>query len=331
MPIPREELPSLRRKRIMRVALGILGAVLLVAAAGVIVKGYSDPGWRWVGIAAFTKPPSDYQPAKMLWDWLQLLIIPVVLAVAGYWYNTQQKQREAETSQDKQREDLLATYFDRLSDLLLKGELSPPAEDAEGQGQAKGKGSAVARARTLTVLRRLDGDRRGSLVRFLSESGLITAKILPEDPAIMTAHEPLKGQPILSLSDADLFGADLRWADLRGADLRGADLRGANLRGADLRGADLRRADLQNANLDGANLRWANLQDTDLRWADLRWADLGEADLHGAHAYFARLQGADFRGANLQGADLYRASYGTLTHWPVPDFNPDETGAIERD
>jgi hypothetical protein len=52
--------------------------------------------------------------------------------------------------------------------------------------------STVARARTLTVLTRLDKVRKGSVVQFLSESGLITGN-----------------RPILDLRQADPGGADL--------------------------------------------------------------------------------------------------------------------------
>jgi hypothetical protein len=47
--------------------------------------------------------------------------------------------------------------------------------------------SSVARARTLTTLSRLDGSRKGSLLQFLYESGLI-----------------YKDKPVLNLSGADL-------------------------------------------------------------------------------------------------------------------------------
>src|SRR2546430_10008784 len=39
---------------------------------------FRSPGGQLV------KTTSEYQPGKTLWDWLQLLIIPVVLAVAGF-------------------------------------------------------------------------------------------------------------------------------------------------------------------------------------------------------------------------------------------------------
>src|SRR5262249_23934081 len=161
---------------------------------------------------------TTYVPPKTLWDWLQLLIIPAALAAAGYWFTTQQRRRDAEGAErqhrddadlvlDKQREDLLATYFDRVSDLLLKGEMHQMSI-----GSTQGQGPAVAHARTLTTLRRLDAERKASLVKFLYESGLITGDT-----------------PIIHLSGADLEGADLRWTDLHEAHLEGAFLEGAVL------------------------------------------------------------------------------------------------------
>src|SRR3712207_1577355 len=31
---------------------------------------------------------------KTLWDWADLLIVPAVLAIGGYWFNAQQRERE---------------------------------------------------------------------------------------------------------------------------------------------------------------------------------------------------------------------------------------------
>lgn len=138
-----------------------------------------------------------------------------------------QAQHARELATDSQREGVLQAYFDKISGLLIH----------EGLRQAL-QGSEVRNAacvQTITVLLRLDGSRKGNLIRFLYKSGLID-----------------KIDPII-----DLQGADLRNADLRGADLRGADLRGTNMRGTDLREIDLRGADLGDSDLAGADLRGA--------------------------------------------------------------------------
>src|SRR5260370_8335398 len=94
----------------------------------------------------------------------------------------------------------------------------------------------IARVRTLTVLPRLDKERKRSVLQFLHESGLID-----------------KGMKII-----DLDGADLNGANLILADLGGADLNGANLILADLGGADLHKAILHEANLLKTNLNKPN-------------------------------------------------------------------------
>src|SRR5258708_7741889 len=56
-------------------------------------------GWDWTGFTSATgptlKPNEQYRPAKTLWDVLQLLIVPFILAIGGFWLNRIQKDREA--------------------------------------------------------------------------------------------------------------------------------------------------------------------------------------------------------------------------------------------
>ncbi len=60
---------------------------------------------------------------KNLWDWLQLLIIPAVLAIGGYLFNFATGRTEREIALDKQREDALQAYIDNMSALLLEKDL----------------------------------------------------------------------------------------------------------------------------------------------------------------------------------------------------------------
>src|SRR6266700_4004031 len=71
-------------------AVVILMLVVLIALLVVIVLGYIH-NWDWVGLGPYVSPThpkdTDFQRGKNLWDWLQLLIIPAVLAVGGYLFN----------------------------------------------------------------------------------------------------------------------------------------------------------------------------------------------------------------------------------------------------
>jgi uncharacterized protein YjbI with pentapeptide repeats len=229
---------------------------------------------------------------KTLWDWLQLLsalAIPVVLAVAGFWFTAWQGERqqaiedqrakvERDIEDHRAQDTALQAYLDQMTELILEKHLRDSKEESELR--------TLARARTLTVLGRLGPDRKRSVIQFLYESHLIQ-----------------KGDAIVDLENADLSEADLRLDNLSHADLSHADLTGAKLSDADLSHADLTGATLSDANLAYANLTYANLT-----YASSIEADLSGADLTGATVSDANLKEADLSGATLLGADLSGAT-----------------------
>jgi Pentapeptide repeats (8 copies) len=247
-----------------RVAIGVVVIVLVVVIA-LIIAGY---WFDWTGFNGYDKVTithtiiganagtvtrtEEYQQGKALWDWLQLLIVPLVLAVAALLFNfatarTEQKiaaqryQQDQHIALDKQREDLLQTYLDRMSELLLKEKLRSSTIDDEVRN--------VARVRTITALFQLDARRIGYVFAFLREAGLMSNKT---------------DNNIVSLSLADLRNINFSRAELWQANLSKVDLRGANLGGGSLVEANLSRADLRAANLCRANLREVNLSGADL-------------------------------------------------------------------
>lgn len=293
-------------------------AVALVAFGVFVVLAYRRR-WHWTGLPASTdEDGARGGSAKTLWDWLQLLGIPVALAVLAFLFNEAQTRRDQEREDrraaqqralaaDAERENTLQAYLGRMSELMLDHGLLRSKSEADVQ--------EIARTATLTAVSRLDGDRRGVVVRFLAEAGLLGTHVDIEGADLANAQ-----LDDLDLSDDDeqlsLTQVNLSGADLGGADLTRADLLGANLRGADLRGADLTRAHLLDADLRGADLREATLWEADLTEANLRAADLrgahlaaGAASVGGAgakiHEYRgAQLVDADLRGANLRGVTL---------------------------
>ena len=200
-----------------------------------------------------------------------VLVVAMLLMWAAYWLH-----------RENQREAALQAYIDHLSQLLLAQNLRHSREDEEVR--------TIARARTLMVLRRVDAERKGSVLQFLHQSTLLG-----------------KEGRILDVTGADLSRAHLSRADLSGADLSHANLSRANLSGADLSEANLSEAILSEAILSGTNLSGADLSEADLMRANLRGADLiranlNEADLSGALLSGAILTRADLSGANLSGA-----------------------------
>ncbi len=124
----------------------IISLVILLVLLVLIILGYSF-NWSWTGLQRRT-----------LYDWLQLLIIPAVLAVGGYLFNYTTGQNEQKATQlrdqterdialDNQREAALQAYIDNMSELLLEKDLRKSGDDDEVR--------KIARVRTLTVLPRL--------------------------------------------------------------------------------------------------------------------------------------------------------------------------------
>src|SRR5713101_1618561 len=74
----------------LEIVIIILSLVLFVAVIVIVVAGYIFR-WDWTGLGA-------HPQGKTLWDWLQLLIIPVVLAVGGYAFNLTISRNENEAA-----------------------------------------------------------------------------------------------------------------------------------------------------------------------------------------------------------------------------------------
>ena len=96
-----------------------------------------------------------YLYGNTLWDWLELLIVPAVLAGGAIWFNRSQRNRElaleerraeeARTIEQRRSQDAaLLSYLDQISQLLIDHSLrnSQSGDDVR----------TLARARTLTTL-----------------------------------------------------------------------------------------------------------------------------------------------------------------------------------
>jgi Pentapeptide repeats (8 copies) len=173
---------------------------------------------------------------KTAWDWLDLMIVPVMLALfAGvfttvqlFWQTANEEARQQaladQTAQLRRiieesqvQQTALQSYLDLMSDPLLNHDLrdAQPGSDVV----------AIAQAQTLTTLRQMDPQGKRTLALFLLDARLIQA--------------PRGTEPVIDLAEADLSNADLSDANLEGADLGRADLSGADLAGAELSYTDL--------------------------------------------------------------------------------------------
>ncbi|MDQ6661720.1 MAG: pentapeptide repeat-containing protein, partial [Chloroflexota bacterium] len=197
---------------------------LIVAFWGLIVVGV-------VGDYFFNLHFLDFKANGTLWNWLQLLSAPVFVSVLPFVFkgphassehkvDEPQKQPDARLSEQststelqiedqRQQEAVIEAYLSHMSELLLEKNLRSSAPGSDAQ--------EVAQALTLTALRRVDKSRKGAVLQFLHEAGLI-----------------YKAKPIIDLSGTDLRGIDLSKAKLNVTNICQVDLSGANLSGANL-------------------------------------------------------------------------------------------------
>ncbi len=300
-----------------------LGLVFALAIHVIISEDKDLTKMRWAG--------------QSLWNWLYLVLIPVLLSFIGLFVQQIEEARsekekeiertrsekEAELAQDLNRQEALKDYLDQIM-LLLMRENTPEIEKNKAV-------RGVILARSLVLLKYLDGIQNGLLLRFLYNSNLMKSIQLHDLREIDLIEA--------DLSDLDFSGLDLRKAklhkallvetNLQKANLIRADLSGANLKGADFSNATLIKADLRKiessgfrfdesklvegsfreANLSGANLSNAHLQSFDLRHANLSGADLSGADLSGVNLSSADLRRADLKSVNLSGANLNNTDF----------------------
>jgi hypothetical protein len=71
----------------------IIALIVLVILGGYLVH------WDWTGFNG------DNKSGKTRWDWMQLLFIPVVLTIAGFWFNHRER-KAAELRAEKELADL---------------------------------------------------------------------------------------------------------------------------------------------------------------------------------------------------------------------------------
>jgi hypothetical protein len=314
-------------RRIVLVTVGVVGFAFVLYVLWRVLYGFIDPGDVSTekkdlvqafaviagGLVAFGTLFVGWLNLRHNHETLRVQQQNTEITLRVQQENTQSTLEQQRRIEEQHAQDTaLQAYLERIGELLLDKGLRTAEEAAEDDlvedDLVREEAIALARMQTHTVLRRLDGNRKGSVLQFLYGLRLIGS--------------PGNTSTIIDLSRADLSSvnlsnADLKIADLSGADLRHADLRHADLSGADLSGADLSNADLSGADLSGnelfgeaaaslwhTNLSNANLGNALLRGVELSDANLSDANLSNANLSKALLQGTNLGGADLSGADL---------------------------
>ena len=191
-------------------------------------------------------------------DWVGALgqIMIAVLAVYVAWQQYVISKDLTIRQNMITQQQTIDTYFQGISDLALND---------EGLLEDWPQERAFAEGRTAAILSSVDAAGKAKIIRFLSQSRLLTPlkrdgrlgrPIL--DGAGGYAEDRISGVRVISigvmLAGADLAGTDLRWTDLSEANMVRA-----NLSCCDLVKANLCRTIFYEANLSGADLKGSRL------------------------------------------------------------------------
>lgn len=278
------------------------------------------------GIFAYQDIDGNFHEGKTLWDWFELIVVPISLAVVGIWFQNLQKKRDLEREYDA----ILSLYIQEIDTLVEKGLRESKPKDPI---------RASARAKTLTTLSRLDGRRKGILIRFIYELGIISNENNPAE----------KGNPIIPLEGADLRGcifdfgnhvmvknersnrSNLRQTLFFNIDLSNTDLSNSNIRNVTFFRSNFNNVNFLHSSFDTAVFYESNLDfsifshstlrasfmDSSMISADFSDSDLRNSGFTCCKTYFGELidnsntedgipitHRAIFTRANLQNTDL---------------------------
>ena len=151
-------------------------------ATGVMVSAK----WAYSGVAG-----------KTSWEWLELLIVPLLLAGGAFYIDNQGEKRqeaiaderyrnETALAYEREKQETLNIYLEQMKELLLSENLRASSVDSEVR--------SVARAITTTTIKNLDNERNALVIDFLQESNLLRATD-EEVKASTTEAENAKANP----------------------------------------------------------------------------------------------------------------------------------------
>jgi hypothetical protein len=89
-----------------------VGIVVALVVLYVVIRiGYPA---SWTGFGQ-TEVKEGVQPYKTLWDWMDLLIIPVVLAIGGYLFTRSENRATQAAAERRAQEEALQAYLDNMA------------------------------------------------------------------------------------------------------------------------------------------------------------------------------------------------------------------------
>lgn len=246
----------------LRGILPLLLLLLIIANVAIVSNWISN--FKWSG---FQK--------KSFWDWLQLLIVPLMLALGAFYLNSAADFRDSQIAQERKQQEILTDYFSKMQGLIVetkKSKQTPGSKESNSEERLLLEFRPTAKALTLSVLEQLDGKRKGKVITYLAESQLITVD-----------NNKLYPQPEINLYGANLAGMVLNDVD---------QVETVNKRrlGVAITGADMTDSTIKNVRL----FVGSQLRESKFIQANLTDVYFTNADMQGVQFIKSQMTGVDF-------------------------------------
>ncbi len=226
---------------------------------------------KWTGFGERSKD-SNIEPAKTLFDWLKIVILPLSLALLGWIYKESEKAKENLKEIEKNKKDTYQTFIDKISGLIKDHNLSEnPSSDTR----------ALAFNYLNNALSELDNLMKGQLVQFLYQCNLID--INPKLRLIGANFNPTNMDGII------LTSAEVRGAYFSDSSIKNAKLSNACFNSCDFNNTDFTGSTVDNTDFSYAKMNGAKLINMDLRSVKFEGVELEKADLTGSKITQAQL------------------------------------------
>ena len=266
----KKTLAVIRPMKVIRLILVILVIFVLFFLIKWAIKPDISPDWT--GFAAYDEEKLGAR-SKTLWDWLDLLIIPVVLAIIAFLYKEFEKIKSKRDIRIQRQHQAVDDFIQIITELSLDHNLATK--------KPKDGTKEIARSRVIFVLENIDGERKGQILQFLYESNLIdlTPKVV-------------------------LVGANFKGIQLTGIDLHSSEIRGAYFQNSDLQKSNLDQALFVGCNFLKSNFSESKVENTDFSYSNLSSCEFQNMNLSTVNFEGANLTNADFSNSVITNKQL---------------------------
>lgn len=252
----------------IKVELIIIIIILLAFLIYYALFPYYSPDWT--GFRYYNNV--NQLEVKKLWDWLDLLIVPVSLILLGWLYKTYEKTKEEIKEIENKQNEILDSYFRIISEFISNSNLLDTNKNKESR--------VIARTRTIVALENLEGERKGQVLQFLYESNLIDNEKI------------------------NILGANFKCLQVSGIVLRKLTIKGVYFCNSNFENTFLDKSRFISCDFTNTNFNKSSMEDTSFEYSNLSKCKLSNIDLTKVNFEGSNLNDADLSNSIINRSQL---------------------------